>query len=225
MLCGVLLDIDGTLLLSNDAHAHAWVDAFHEFDYDVPFEEVKPLIGMGGDKVIATVLPDLQDEDRKKGIKSRRQEIFLRRYVKKLQPAPGAREFVLKIKDSGLQPVIATSAKSAELDALLEQTGIKDIVGEKTTSDDAKESKPAPDIVHAALEKSGLGASDVIMIGDTPYDIESAGKAGVDVIAVRCGGHNDEDLKGAVAIYDNPADILGHWETSPIGEREGVGAK
>lgn len=224
MLRGVFLDIDGTLLLSNDAHARAWVDAFNEFGYDVPVNAVLPLVGMGGDKVVQELMPQM-DEKTAEDIQSRRGEIFLERYVHSLQPAPGARDLVLQIKHNDLQPVIATSAKSKELQALLEQAGIKDLIEHKTTSDDAKESKPAPDIVQAALDKSGLEASDVVMIGDTPYDVESAGKAGVDVIAVRCGGHSDDALKGAIAIYDNPADLVQHWDSSPISARENAGVR
>ncbi len=50
---GVLVDVDGTLIDSNDAHTHAWLQAMSENGYDdVPFEKVRPLIGMGGDKVL-----------------------------------------------------------------------------------------------------------------------------------------------------------------------------
>ncbi len=217
-LRGMLLDIDGTLLLSNDAQAHAWIDAFREIDYhDISFEQVQPLIGMGGDKLLANVAPGLKDtEGIGKKITERRSEIFLEEYAPHLRPAPGARDLLVRLKDAGLTLTIATSAKDKELQALLKAAGIDDLIQHKATSDDAGQSKPDPDIVQAALEESGLAPSDVFMLGDTPYDIEAAKRSQVGVIAVRCGGH-DEDLAGALVVYDDPADLLAHLGDSPIG--------
>ena len=223
MLRGMLLDIDGTLLLSNEAHARAWVDAYREFGYHVQLARVRPLIGMGGDKLMKRLTPELDSSaGTGKQIADRRQEIFFQRYAPTLEPAPGARALLLRLKADGLTLTIATSAKDRELGVLLKAAGIADLVEEKTTSDDAKESKPDPDIVHAALVKSRLSANEVLMLGDTPYDVESAGKLGVGVIAMRCGGHSDEDLRGAIAIYDDPADLLAHFDSSPIAKMEQV---
>lgn len=217
---GVLLDVDGTLVLSNDQHARAWVDAFQEFGYDVPFERVRPLIGMGGDKLLPTVVPGLSDQEGPgKAIGERRKQIFKERYAQTLQPAPGARDLVQRLRECGLQYVIASSAKSDELDMLLQAAQVADLVKQATTSSDADESKPAPDIVGAARARIGLDAADVIMIGDTPYDIESARGCGVATIAVRCGGFDDTDLNGALAIYNDPADLLQHWDESPLARK------
>lgn len=217
MVRGVIFDIDGTLLLSNEAHAHAWVDAFQEFGYDIPFEKIFPLIGMGGDKLLATLVPGLSDTSGTgKGLSERRKEIFLSRYAPKLRPAPGSRDLVMKVRDDGLRVGIATSAKSQELETLLKAAQVDGLIKHQTTSDDAEESKPDPDIVQAALQKLKLQSGDVVMIGDTPYDVESAGKAGIKVIAVRCGGHTDGELQGALAIFDDPADILTHFEETPL---------
>jgi HAD superfamily hydrolase (TIGR01509 family) len=216
---GVILDVDGTLLLSNDAHAQAWFEAFAAFGYAVPFERVRPLIGMGGDKLLPTVVPGLSErEGVGKQIAARRGEIFLSQYVQTLRPAPGARNLVRRMAGDGLHLVVASSAKRDELDALLKAAQVDDLLTETTTSDDADDSKPAPDIVEVALQKLAMPPDDALMIGDTPYDIESAGKAGVDTIAVRCGGSGDARLAGARAIYDDPADLLAHYVTSPLGE-------
>jgi HAD superfamily hydrolase (TIGR01509 family) len=219
MLRGMLLDIDGTLLLSNDAHAQAWVDAFKEFDRDVPFEKIQPLIGMGGDKLVATLAPDLDEsEGLGKQITDRRKKIFLEKYAPTLQPAPGGRDLLVHLRDLGLTLTIATSAKNEELAILLKAAQIEDLIHETTTSDDADESKPEPDIVEAALERAGLQADEVLMLGDTPYDVEAAGKAGVGAVVVRCGGH-DKDLGDALGVYDTPADLLERFNDSPIAGR------
>ena len=225
MLRGILLDIDGTLVLSNDAHARSWCDAFAEAGYDVACKDVRRLIGMGADKLIPALFPQLNDQDGDGArIKRRRSEIFAERYASGLRPAPGARQLVAGLQAQGLVTVVASSAKRQELQMLLEAAGVADLLGDTeqsaTTSDDADTSKPDPDIIEAALAKAGLPASGVLMIGDTPYDIEAAGRAGVQCVAVRCGGWDDAGLRGAIAIYDDPAAVLAHL-TDLTGVSEG----
>lgn len=218
-LQGVLLDIDGTLILSNDAHAQAWVEAFAAFGYEVPFDQVRPLIGMGGDRIIPKFAPGLNDQEGKgKTIADHRKSLLKNKFASQIVPANGARELVLKMQNSGLKLTIATSANPEELGLLLKAGHVDDLLHEATTSGDADASKPAPDIVQAALAKSQLAPNEVVMLGDTPYDIESAGKAGVQVVAVRCGGFSDEQLKGAIAIYNDPADLLEQYEQSPLAQ-------
>lgn len=214
-LDGVLLDIDGTLVLSNDAHAQAWVEAFTEYGYMIEFEQVRSLIGMGADQVIPRLVPELNSETGiGKQIASYRRELILNKFGKTLVAANGSRELVQKMQDNGLHLIIATSATEQEMDMLLKVAQVDDLLQEFTTSADAEQSKPSPDIVEAALNKSQLSPDRAIMLGDTPYDIESAGKAGVGVIAFRCGGFSDEQLSNAVAIYDDPADLLQHYDQS-----------
>lgn len=218
-LQGVILDVDGTLVLSNDAHGQAYVDAFAELGYDVPFERVRPLIGMGGDQVIPKMVPGLTDEEGDgKAIASRRKELIISRYGPKLLPANGARELVQHMKDAGLRLIVASSATSQELQVLLKAAQVDDLLDEAITSSDAETSKPAPDIVEVALSKLKMEPSQVLMLGDTPFDIESAGGAGVGVIALRSGGFDDAVLAGALAIYDDPADLLAHYADSPLGK-------
>jgi beta-phosphoglucomutase-like phosphatase (HAD superfamily) len=172
---GVILDVDGTLVLSNDAHAHAWVEAFAEFGYDIPFARVRRLIGMGGDKLIPTLVPDLSStEGVGKQIAERRKAIFLTRYAPTLQPAPGARALVERMRRDGLRLVVASSAQRDELSVLLKVAQVDDLLDERVTACDAKESKPAPDVVAVALDKISLPPERALMLGDTPFDIESA---------------------------------------------------
>lgn len=215
---GVLLDNDGTLVLSNDAHARAWGQALAEHGHEVPYEKLRDLLGMGGDKVLPEVAPGLTDKEGVgKEIVARRKEIFLQTYASTLKPTPGARALVEHMQAQGLQLVVASSAQPEELEVLLGQARVDDLLPQRTTMKDAAESKPAPDIVAVALKRIGLAADAVLMIGDTPYDIEAAGKVGVGVIALRCGGFSDDRFAGAVAIYDDPADLLARYETSPLG--------
>jgi phosphoglycolate phosphatase-like HAD superfamily hydrolase len=211
----VLLDVDGTLIDSNDAHARAWVDALRAHGYVVPFEQVRPLIGMGGDKL----LPELTGLDRESGeaerIGATRSGLFLDRELPALRGTRGARALLERLLERGLELVVATSAKSDEVRALLEQAGVADLIELASSADDAERSKPDPDIVRAALRLSGSQAAHSILIGDTPYDIEAATRSRVPTVALRCGGWwSDEALGGAVGIYDDPGQLLEQMEGS-----------
>ena len=216
---GVLLDIDGTLVLSNDAHAQAWVEAFAEYGYEIKFEDVRPLIGMGGDQLIPRTVPELSaKEGVGKKAADRRKELIIEKFSAKLVPAPGSRELVQRLKQEGFKLVVASSASSEELSSLLKAAGVEDLLSEepKTTSSDAEATKPEPDLVQVALSKGQLQPEQAIMLGDTPYDIQAASKAGVGVIAFRCGDFDDSQLADALAIYDDPADLLKHYDLSPL---------
>jgi HAD superfamily hydrolase (TIGR01509 family) len=219
LLQGVIFDIDGTLVDSNDAHAESWVDTFAEAGYDVPFDVVRPLIGMGGDKLLPKAAQIESDSEEGKRLTKRRSEIFREKYLPHLEALPGSRELVTRVRDDGLTPLVATSAKDNELKALLEAAQVDDLMEEKATSSDAKRSKPDPDIVRAAIDQSGIPRENLIMIGDTPYDVEAASRAGVRVIGFRCGGWSDNELRGAAEIYDGPADLLAHYDSSLLGTK------
>lgn len=210
---GILLDIDGTLVESNDAHAHAWVKALAESGHEVSFEAARPLIGMGGDKLLPKVSGLHSESPDGKRVSARRKEIFLSEYLPHLRPCPGARQLLDSLAARGYRLAVASSAKKDELNPLLKICGADRVVETATSSDDADESKPDPDILHAALKQIGMPAAAVVMLGDTPYDVEAARRAGVKMIALRCGGWGDQDL-AADAIYDDPADLSRHLDQS-----------
>ena len=214
---GVILDVDGTLVASNDAHALAWVEAFRDYGYDMPFEQVRPLIGMGGDQLMPRLVSELSDKEGVgKQIADRRKELILSKFSNGLAPTSGAWELVKKLREDGLRLIVASSATEQEMNLLLKVAQVDGLLSEFTTSSDTDASKPKPDLVEAALSKARLQPDRTVMLGDTPYDIEAAKKAGVNVIAFRTGGFSDEQLQGAIAIYDDPADLLRHYATSPL---------
>lgn len=205
---GVLLDVDGTLLDSNDAHARSWVEVFRRHAMEIGFERVRPLIGEGGDKLLPQLTGIDAESAQGKALSRERRELFLGEYLAALRPTRGARVLVERLKAKGLGVVIATSANGEELDALLRQAGVDDLIERATSSDDGA-SKPDPDIVRAALREGGLAPDEALMVGDTPYDIAAARRAGVRTVALRCGGWwSDAALAGAAAIYDDPAALV-----------------
>jgi len=211
---GVLLDVDGTLVDSNDMHAQAWTRALGEAGVSAAFATVRRLIGKGGDKLLPEVAGIDAESDKGQAINKRRDEIFQTEYLPKLRPFPGAKELLARMSKEGLKLAVASSSERDQLKRLLQVCGADEFIEASTSSDDAENSKPDPDIVHAALKQLGQSPDRVILLGDTPYDVEASLKAGIRVVGVRCGGWSDADLKGAVQIYADPADLLARFDQS-----------
>lgn len=211
---GVIFDIDGTLVDSNRAHAESWAETLTKFGHSVTADDVQPLIGMGGDKLLPALVDVSSESDEGKQYSEHRTKLFFAKYFPGLRAFPGARELAARLRSDGFVLVTASSASEEELDKLLDVAGIKDLLSDTTSSDDAARSKPDPDIVHAAVDRSGLAASQLVMLGDTPYDVEAANRAGVRIIGVRSGGWDASDLAGAVAVYDDVGALLSDYERS-----------
>jgi phosphoglycolate phosphatase-like HAD superfamily hydrolase len=204
---GVLLDVDGTLLDSNHAHARAWEEALAKEGFAPGFDRIRRLIGMGGDKVVP-LLTGIPDEDpRAERLKKSRGQIFRAKYLPRLRPFPVARALLMELGRRRLVRVVASSATADDLTALLEQGGFTDQLDTTVSGDDVDRSKPDPDIVATALERAQLRPDEAVLVGDTPYDVAAARRAGVDAIAVRSGGWSDEELEGAIAIVDDVATL------------------
>ena len=207
----VLFDIDGTLIDSNAAHATSWLRALREHGVDTDIMKVRPLIGMGGDKLLPAIAGIEEGSPRGRAVAARKKELF-NEQLPWLRATPGALALLEFLRDRDVETLIATSADDKEMHALLERAGVADLVPRRASKDDADESKPDPDIVCAALAMARGGAASTVMVGDTPYDTEAARRAGIASVALRCGGHwTDHDLRGALYIFDDPKELLERW--------------
>ncbi len=215
----VLLDVDGTLVDSNDAHAQAWFDVLEHNGYKTELSLVRELIGKGGDKLIPQVTGLEPSSHEAKRLSTERGAHFKHVYLPQLRPFPKAEALLRRMSGAGLRLVVASSAKEDELKPLLELCGALSYVQHQTSSDDAEHSKPDPDILLVALKKAQCSPGEAAMLGDTPYDVDAALRAGVRAVAVRSGGHPDAVLARAVAIYDDAADLLAHFDTSIFAQR------
>jgi len=217
---GVILDVDGTLVDSNDAHAEAWSAAFKQNGYDVEPETVRPLMGMGGDKILPKVIGAEPDSIAGRLVSDQRLAVFMRNHLSLLRPARGARNMVQLLLERGHPVAVASSSSSEEITGLLRAAGVQDLIPEAAiVSRDETEtgrSKPDPDAIAVALGRLGCPADSVVMIGDTPYDIEAAARIGVRTIALRCGGFSEQDLAEALAIFDDPQDLVDRYDGSPL---------
>jgi HAD superfamily hydrolase (TIGR01509 family) len=208
----VLLDVDGTLVDSNAAHAHAWAQTLAEAGFDLELPRIRTLIGVGGDRLVEELTGIPRDAERNAELGERRSKLFLARWIRDVRPLPGARTLVEQLRDDGFRYAIASAAKPEELEPLLEIAHLEDLVDIKTTSGDVEESKPDPEVVRAAMKRLSARRETTVMVGDTPYDIEAATAAGVACIAVTSGGWQREALAGAIAVFSGPAELADRFD-------------
>jgi HAD superfamily hydrolase (TIGR01509 family) len=216
MIEAVLSDIDGTLVESNWLHAAAWKDAFSVAGIELEIEEVRRQIGKGGDELIPVFVPWWKRTAIEEPLKKYRQFVFRTDYLHQVEPFPKVRELFLRMKESGIRISLASSADEEELKAYKKIANIDDLVEKSGSADDAKRSKPHADIFEATLKKLGLSHQHVLALGDTPYDAEAAGKAGIWTVGVATGGWTKKELlaAGCIEVYTDVADLLENFERS-----------
>jgi HAD superfamily hydrolase (TIGR01509 family) len=214
-----LFDVDGTLVDTNDLHTAAWRDAFAHFGHDFALDEIRPQVGKGGDNLIPSLIPGIAEEQAEE-MDAFRGELFKRDYLPRAVPFPGVRPLFERLVGDRVRIVLASSSSKAEVDFHLSLIGCTDLVSAVTTRDDVESSKPCPDIFAAALGKvAPLHADEAIVVGDTPWDVKAAARAGLGTIGFLSGGFPEEVLReaGAAFVYAGPQDLLARYAASPWG--------
>jgi HAD superfamily hydrolase (TIGR01509 family) len=192
-----ILDLDGTLVDTNYQHALCWFRAFRRYDLTLPIWRLHRHVGMGGDKFVAAVAGDEVEESRGDDLRDAWEEEF-DRLIDEVQPLEGAHDVLVELKERGHEIVLASSSIQKHFDHFIELIGGRDLADGWTTKDDVEASKPEPDLVRAALDKTS--AERAIMLGDTPWDVEAAQRAGIETVCVMTGGFSQQELRDAGAV-------------------------
>lgn len=210
-----LLDLDGTLVDANYQHALAWYRAFRRFEITLPMWRLHRHIGMGGDQYVAAVAGDDVERDRGDELRDAHDEEF-KPLRDECAPLEGAHDLLVELKRRGNVVVLASSSNEEDLDHFLGVLDARDVIDGYTTADDVQRTKPHPDVVHVALEKAG--ATDGAMIGDSRWDIEAAGNAGLETLCVITGGWSEQELRdaGAWAVYDSIPALTRSLDDTPF---------
>lgn len=214
---GVLFDVDGTLVDTTYLHTVCWWEALRQSEQPVPMATIHRAIGMGSDKLLDHLLGPERDRDADRTLRDAHSTLYAE-YWERLAPLPRAADLLRACAERGLRVVLATSAAEPEVGALRRALGAEDVIDIVTSSADATESKPAPDILEAALAQSGLEPQRVVFIGDSVWDVAAAGKLDIPCVGLTCGGTSRGELAGAgaVAVYEDPAALLAALDESPI---------
>jgi phosphoglycolate phosphatase-like HAD superfamily hydrolase len=216
-----ILDIDGTLVDTNYHHAIAWFRAFRSQGIVLPVWRVHRHIGMGGDQLVAALAGDEVEEEKGDAIRDTETELYME-LIGEVEPTEGARELIEELKRRRHAVVLASSAKQDEVEHYLDLLEARELADSWTTAADVEATKPEPDLVVAALDKAGSGEGSGggggVMVGDTPWDVKAASRAGVETIAVLTGGFSESELRdaGAVAVYESVAELCRGLDDTPL---------
>jgi len=216
----VIFDLDGTLIDSVDLHIQAWKRTFERFGKEVSNEQIRRQIGKGADDMLPLFFSSEELDRFRPDLEKYQGELFKREYLPKVNAFPRVRELLQRLKQDEKKIALGSTEKREEINIYKEIARITDLVDCAVGSEEVEHSKPHPDICAVALHKLGnIPPDQVIDIGDTAYDAEAAGKISLRSIGLLCGGGNREELQraGCVAIYENPADLLEHYDASPLG--------
>ena len=209
----LVLDVDGTLLDTVYLHVIAWWESFREAGHEVSCFDLHRAIGRGSSDLVETLL-GRPDERVVEGHAARWAP--LRERCLAFHAVP---ELIRTAVGRGTQVVYCTSGSPEDVADFRAKIGCDDVVAAVVDSGDVERSKPAPDIVLAALEAVGVEPRDAVMLGDTVYDVRAAAAAGVACVGLMSGGIGESELReaGAVAVYGNPAQVLEDLDASPLG--------
>jgi HAD superfamily hydrolase (TIGR01509 family) len=201
-----ILDVDGTLVDTNYHHALAWHRALHAHGHCVQMWKVHRHIGMGGDKIVAALAGDEVEETEGDDIRAVEGEAY-GELIGEVEPMEGARGLIEDLRSDGATVILASSAKREEVDHYLDLLDARDLVDGWTTAADVEQTKPAADLVQAALAQAGGGPA--LMIGDSTWDVKAAKAAEIPTLAVLTGGFSKEELReaGAVEVVESIDDL------------------
>jgi HAD superfamily hydrolase (TIGR01549 family) len=210
-----ILDIDGTLVDTNYHHALAWFRAFRQHGEALPVWRIHRHIGMGGDQLIESLCGEQVERDKGDDIRAAEKVLYME-LIDEVEPFAGAADLIRELKQAGHPVVLASSAKSDEVDHYLDLLDARDDVDAWTDSSDVESTKPEPDLVHAAIEKAGN--EDAVMVGDSTWDCEAAQRAGIETIAVLTGGFSEAELRdaGAVAVFRSIDELRERVRETPL---------
>jgi HAD superfamily hydrolase (TIGR01509 family) len=213
-----ILDIDGTLVDTNYQHTLAWSRAFGQFGIVLPLWRIHRHIGMGGDQVVPELCDEQLENEHGDAIRAAEGDEYAK-LIDEVQPMDGARDLIVELKRRDHAVVLASSAKQQEVEHYLDLLDARELADGWTTSADVESTKPAPDLVHAALNLVNGEPGSAVMVGDTPWDVKAAAKAGVETITVVTGGFAEQELReaGAAAVFESVGELLRRLDETRLG--------
>lgn len=211
----LVLDVDGTLLDSTYHHALAWHRAFHAHDVRVAVWQTHRAIGLGGDRLVSHVAGE--DVERRLGDALRdRWSTEYERLLPEVEPVDGAGDVVRELHERGWRVAVASSGTRENARGSLNEVGITDLVSGLAVTKDVGGSKPAPDVLHAALSEAGGRRG--LLVGDSIFDGQAAQNADWPWIGVLTGGFSVDELTsaGAALVVDGIGDLARHLDADML---------
>jgi HAD superfamily hydrolase (TIGR01509 family) len=212
-----ILDIDGTLVDTNYHHTLAWYRAFRRCGLSLAVWRIHRHIGMGGDQMVEALTDAATERDHGDAVRDAESELYAE-LIGEVETMQSSRELIEELGRRGHKVVFASSAKAEEVEHYLDLLDARELADAWTTSADVEATKPAPDLVHAALDAVDGSPDEAVLVGDTPWDVRAALKAGVPTLAVRTGGFGADELReaGAAAVFESVDELRSRLDETAL---------
>jgi len=181
----------------------------------LPVSRLHRHVGMGGDQFVQAVAGKRVEDEHGDAVRERWEKLF-DETIDEIAPLAGARKLMVELKARGHPVVFASSAIGKHVEHFLDLLDAREVVDAWTTKEDVDSSKPEPDLIQAALSK--VVASDGVVVGDTPWDVHAARRAGLETICVLTGGFAEAELRaaGAMEVYESVAELRADLDRTPL---------
>jgi phosphoglycolate phosphatase-like HAD superfamily hydrolase len=205
---GIIFDIDGTLVDSNDLHAECWIEAFAKYGKDFAWDVIRQQMGKGGDLLVPDMLQAREMRRFGEQLTKERGKLFKEKYLPRVQPFPWVRACFEELDGRGIKLTLASSSNEDEVEYYTGLLGVGDLLQGSTSAGDAEFSKPYPEIFRAALEVNGTSEESTLTVGDTPYDILASHRIPLPVAAVLSGGFGRDVLAKAEFLFTDVQELV-----------------
>ena len=204
----VVLDVDGTLVDSNFHHAVCWARAFEHVGVTVRCGGSTGRSAWAATSWWREVAGDDVEREHGDDVRDRWEQEY-DEVIEEIRLLPGAKELLAALREREIDVALASSSIPKHAEHAFDLLDADDLADTATTSEDAEESKPDPELVEEALSRVG-GDAAACVVGDSVWDVEAAQRAGVPAYGVLTGGTSRAELEeaGAVAVYDDAAELL-----------------
>ena len=213
----VVLGLEGALVDTREASTLSWLVALHDGGHDVSVDLLRHLSGVAAGELLRIVAGLKSDSPEGREILRQQERIFRMWYLPRILPFVGARRLLQRMKSDGLRVIALSSGSADTAPELVRASGVADLLDDVVSADGESRDAALNEIITSVVATCNCKRDGIVMVGDSPYDVSMGERAGIDVVALRCGGWTDASLQGAVAVYEDHIHLLSQFQTSPLG--------
>ena len=213
----VVLGLEGALVDTREASTLSWLVALHDGGHDVSVDLLRHLSGVAAGELLRIVAGLKSDSPEGREILRQQERIFRMWYLPRILPFVGARRLLQRMKSDGLRVIALSSGTADTAPELVRASSVADLLDDVVSADGESRDAALNEIITSVVATCNCKRDGIVMVGDSPYDVSMGERAGIDVVALRCGGWTDASLQGAVAVYEDHIHLLSQFQTSPLG--------
>lgn len=187
---GVIWDVDGTLVDTAEQHFQAWQQLCRELDIQFSRADFNHTFGWRNPEIIHHLFGSRHSGQEIATMGERKEQFYRAQARLGVTLLPGVQALLQAVRDRGGRQAIGSSAPSANLQLILEVTGIRDYFTAIASAEDTQRGKPDPQVFQVAAQRLDIPAQRCVVIEDAVVGVQAARAGGMKCIAVCFAGHH-----------------------------------